>query len=253
MLRDILSIGDKIDLKRLDRNNKPVHNARTFVSQLIDFVDYDVLHIAAPIELGKIIILEVGENYNLCFYSEKGLYQCNCTVLSNHRDNNTIVSVVRVAGKLEKVQRRQYYRLECIHEMEYRIITKEEEILDRKLHLEEYRNQEEKAEIRRKLSKLDQLWIKGAITDISGGGARFSSTELHKKGEKIRIKIDLLLQGQLRKMVLNADIIASSRIVTRTSVYEHRVAFNDITQKDREDLIKYIFEQERKRRKSDKL
>lgn len=253
MLRDILSIGDKIDIKRLDRNNKPVHNARTFVSQLIDFVDYDVLQIAAPIELGKIIILEVGENYNLCFYSEKGLYQCNCTVLSNHRDNNIIVTVVRVTGNLEKVQRRQYYRLECIHEIEYRIVTKEEEILDRKLHLEEYRNQEERAEIRRRLSQLDQAWIKGAITDISGGGARFSSSELHNKGDKIRIKLDILLQGQLKKMVLHADIIASNKIANRVGVYEHRVAFNDITQRDREDLIKYIFEQERKRRKGDKL
>lgn len=252
MLRDILTLGDKIDIKPIDKNGKPVTNARTFVSQLVDFVDFDVINIAAPIAYGKAIILSVGENYNLCFYSGKGLYQCNCVVLSNHKENNTIVSVVRIITNLEKFQRRQYFRLECIHEIEYRVMTPEEEILTRKLRLEEFQNPQERTECRKRLSQIENQWLQAAITDISGGGARFNSSYEHNQGDRLRIKLDLVIGNDLKKMVLGADVVSSSRIMNRTGVYEHRVAFNDIMQKDREDLIKYIFEQERKRRRNDK-
>jgi c-di-GMP-binding flagellar brake protein YcgR len=252
MLREILTLGDKIDIKPLDHNGKPVHNARTFASQLLDFVDFDVVHIAAPIVHSKSIVLDVGEYYNLCFYSGKGLYQCNCIVLNNHKENNTIVAVVRITTNLEKFQRRQYYRLECIHEIEYRIITIEEEMLDRKLSLEDFRNPEERAECRKKLSLFDKEWIPAAITDLSGGGAKFNSETNHSKGDKIRIRLDFISGGDLKKMLLGADIISSTRIMNRAGAYEHRVAYNNIMQKDREELIKYIFEQDRRRRRNEK-
>jgi c-di-GMP-binding flagellar brake protein YcgR len=253
MLRDILALGDKIDIKPLDRTGKPVINARTFVSQLIDFADTDIINIAAPIVHSRAVILGVGENFNLCFYSGKGLYMCNCVVLSNHKENNTIVSVVRITSNLEKFQRRQYYRLECIHEIDYRVITTEEQILDRKLHLEDFRNQEERSQCRKRLAQFENEWIQGSIIDISGGGARFTSAVEHSQGDSIRIKLDLTINNNLRKMVLGAIIISSRRVANRNDVYEHRVEFNDIMQRDREDLIKYIFEQERKRRRSDKI
>lgn len=248
MLSDILTLGNKIDIKSLDRNGKPVHNARTYVSQLVDIVDYDVIHIAAPIVYSRPIILTVGENYNLCFYTEKGLYQCNCVVLSSHRENNTIVTVVRITTNLEKFQRRQYYRLECIHEIEYRVITLEEELLDRKLRMDEFRNAEERSECRKKFSEFDTQWVQAAIIDLSGGGARINSNIPHNPGDKIRIKLDLVSGNTLKKMLLNATVIASTRIINKTGFYEHRVEFKDIMMKDREELIKYIFEQERRRR-----
>jgi c-di-GMP-binding flagellar brake protein YcgR len=252
MLSEILTLGDKIDIKPLDHNGKPVHNARSFVSQLVDIADYDVIHIATPIVYSKPIILNVGENYNLCFYSGKGLYQCNCVVLNNHRENNTIVAVVRITTNLEKFQRRQYYRLECIHEIEYRVITAEEELIDRKLRLEEFRNAEERSECRKKLIQMESKWLQAAIIDLSGGGARINSEVLHNPGDKIRIKLDLVFGNSLKKMVLNAVVISSGKIINRTGFYEHRVEFNDIMQKEREELIKYIFEQDRRRRRNDK-
>lgn len=252
MLQKILTIGDKIDVRPLDPNGKPVHSSKTLVSQLVDIVDYDVVNIAAPIFYGKPIILKVGENFNLCFYSDKGLYQCNCVVLSNHKDNNTYVTVVRITTNLEKFQRRQYFRLECIHDIEYRIVKPEEAILDRKLKTEDFKSPEERAECMKKLKLLDNEWIQGSVTDLSGGGARFSSALIHNQGDKIKIKLDLAIGNTLKRMILGANIITSERIMNRIGVYEHRVEFNDIIAKDREELIKYIFEQDRRRRRNDK-
>jgi c-di-GMP-binding flagellar brake protein YcgR len=252
MLREVLSIGDKIDLKPLGKSGKPVLGARTFVSQLVDFVDATVINIAAPIIFGRTIPLQVGGNYNLCFYTEKGLYQCNCMVLGNHRDNKTIITVVRITSNLEKFQRRQYFRLECIHDIEYRPITIEEEILERKINSADFENPEALSEAKKNLAQLDRAWIAASVTDLSGGGARFSSEILHNSGDKVRIRIDFLLGNEVKKLELTANVVSSNRIPVRVGVYEHRVEFIDIMQKDREALIKYIFEQDRRRRRNDK-
>jgi c-di-GMP-binding flagellar brake protein YcgR len=253
MLREVLSIGDKIDIKPLNRNGKPVHSANTFVSQLVDFVDGNIINIVAPIVFGRTIPLPVGEYYNLCFYTEKGLYQCNCMIISNHRDNKTIITVVRITTNLEKFQRRQYYRLECIHDIRYRPVPLEEEILEKRMSSDKFETPEAMAEAKNKLAEYDKEWISASVTDLSGGGARFSSVALHNTGDKVRIKLDFIIGKELKKLELTANIISQARIPVRVGMYEYRVEFIDIMQKDREALIKYIFEQERKRRRNDKV
>jgi c-di-GMP-binding flagellar brake protein YcgR len=252
MLQEVLSIGDKIDIKPIGRNGKPVAGARTYVSQLVDFVDPDVINIAAPIVLGRTIPLQVGESFNLCFYTEKGLYRCNALVLSNHRENKTIITVVRITTNLEKFQRREYYRLECIYDIEYRSIPLEEQILEKKLKDNNYRNAEERAEISMKLQEMDKEWKTASITDISGGGAKFTSESPLHNGDKIRMRLSFINSPGNKNMIICALVIATGRILTRTGVHEHRVQFDSIPQKDREVLIKYIFEQERKRMRNDK-
>lgn len=252
MLQEVLSVGDKIDIKPIGQNGRVVVGARTYVSQLVDFVDPDVINIAAPIVLGRTLPLQVGERFNLCFYTEKGLYRCNCLVLSNHRDNKTIITVVRITTNLEKFQRRQYYRLECIHDIEYRTITLEEQILERRLDDNSFKNADERAEISMKLSEMDKEWKAASITDISGGGAKFTSGSSLHIGDKLRMRLSFINSPGTKSMILGALVVATGQILTRVGAYEHRVQFDDISQKEREVLIKYIFEQERKRMRNDK-
>ena len=252
MLREILTLGDKIDIKPLDSNGRPLHNAKIFASQLVDFVDFDVVNITAPIVYGKAMPLIIGNYFNLCLYSNKGLYQCTGVVLSNHKENNMLITVVRITTNLEKIQRRQYYRLECIHDLEYRVITREEEIIEKKFRFNEFESDEEHTACKERLSQIEKHWIKGTISDISGGGARFNSEKLHNKGDKIKIQLDIVIANDAKRLILGADVIASGRIMNRNDIYEHRVEFADIGQKEREDLIKFIFEQDRRRRRNDK-
>jgi c-di-GMP-binding flagellar brake protein YcgR len=71
-------------------------------------------------------------------------------------------------------------------------------------------------------------------------------------GDKIRVRFDYIFRDELKKLEITADIIASRKLPDR-SVYEHRAEFSNITKNDREDLIKYIFEQERRLRRNDKI
>lgn len=252
MLREILTIGDKIDVRQIDNFGSQMHNVKTYVSQLLDFVDSDVISIATPMGNNKMIMLDVGENYQLCFYANKGLYQCNCVVMKYYKEKNMVIAITRLTSDLEKFQRRQYYRLECIHEIEYRIITKEEEILDNRIRLDNFQNTDERSECRKRIIQLSKEWQKASITDLSGGGARFNSYYMHQSGDNVRLKLDFIISGELKKLLLGAEIIYSNKLINQSGAYEHRAEFKDIGKKDREDLIKYIFEQERRRRRNDK-
>jgi c-di-GMP-binding flagellar brake protein YcgR len=95
-------------------------------------------------------------------------------------------------------------------------------------------------------------WLKASITDLSGGGARFNSKLFHQPGEKIRIRFEFILGRELKKLLIGAEIISSTKLPNRAGVYEHRTEFKNIGKNDREDLIKYIFEQDRKRRRNEK-
>lgn len=248
MLGDLLKLGDKIDVTHLDKYGKPAYNARTYVSQLIDFEGVDVIHIATPIVSSTPIILNVGENYNLCFYSAKGLFQCNCIILKNQRENNIIIAVVRITTNLEKVQRRQFFRLECVYDFGYRALTREEDILENKLKTNDYHSEDERKDYAKRLNVLKNTWISATTKDISGGGMRFTSTGVHEKGDSLQLKLDLAMGSGIKSMQIGAVIISIDRIMNRAGLYEYRVEFNDIAKRDREDIIKFIFEQERKRR-----
>ncbi len=253
MLRDLLSAGDKIDIRIVDRDGKPLQRSRNFASQFVEFVEDDIIHIMTPIVAGKTVIMEVGKTFNLLFYTEKGLYHCNSVVLRNFRENKTVLCAMRIVSSPEKFQRRQYYRLELMHDIEYRKITTEEETLSRMLTTGGYSSEQEKEELVTLLSRYDKEWNQATMTDLSGGGAKFTSNVEYKAGDKLRIKLDFIYEVDLRKPVLNAKVISSNRIQTRSNVYETRVEFTDILQWEREAVIKYIFEQERKRRKLDRL
>ena len=72
------------------------------MSQLVDYIDDEKISIAAPIKNGRIILLEKGSNYRLYFYTAKGLYQTTCTLIQTYRENNMIISLVKLNSDLEK-------------------------------------------------------------------------------------------------------------------------------------------------------
>ncbi len=251
MLSDLLTIGDKIDI--LPPDVTALRESKAYVSQLMDIDDERTISIAMPYLNGLMYVLERDVRYRLIFYTSKGLYQCHGKLKGVYRENNAIMAQMQVLSELNKIQRRQYFRLECVHDIEYRLITQEEMIMEDRLTVDKLLTPDEKAEVRKRLAQFDSSWQKGSITDLSGGGARFNSDSPLLAGDRIKMKLEIATSSGLKKMILGAVIIASGRHENRNDKFEHRTAFYDIGKADREDLIKYIFEQERKRRRNEKV
>lgn len=251
MLTQVVSIGDKIDLWKIDNNEKN-YDKTTYKSQILDFIDKDNLRILMPFDGTKVVPLEVETKYTLCIYTKKGLYSCRSIVKNRYRQDNLLILDIQIISELEKYQRREYYRLECLIEVEYRIITDNEITLRKKLKENSFVNEEELNICLDNLKTLEKQWIEGTIIDISGGGARLNSETNHESNQQIELRVPFDLSKNYKEIKLKANVVFSLKLQNRIGFYEHRIQFSEISKEKRETIIKYIFDEERRIRRKEK-
>lgn len=252
MVGDIVTIGDKLDLTALSFSMKSIEDEKIYKSQVLDLISEDTLSILMPIEGGRVIPLTVGERYSLCFYTKKGLYQCKSVITDRGRSDNVYVLTVQITSQLEKYQRRQFYRLEYLLEIKYRILSDMEISIMNKLLNNNYENEAEQQSFYNSLDALPKDRLSGTILDISGGGARFVSEHNHERGNILEMFMEFDNSLGSKDFIIQALILSSNKMVNRQGFYEHRVQFRDISKEEREAIIKFIFEEERRQRKREK-
>ena len=252
MVSDVVTIGDKLDLIALSFSMKTIEDEKIYKSQVLDFISEDTLSILMPIEGAKVIPLTVGEKYSLCFYTKKGLYQCKSVITDRGRIDNVYVLTVQITSQLEKYQRRQFYRLEYLLEIKYRILSDMEISIMNKLRNNNYENEAEQQSFINSLDALQKDRLSGTILDISGGGARFVSEQNHERGNILEMFMEFDNSLGSKDFIIQALILSSNKMVNRQGFYEHRVQFRDISKEEREAIIKFIFEEERRQRKREK-
>ncbi|MEE1342098.1 MAG: flagellar brake protein [Lachnospiraceae bacterium] len=233
-MKEVIEIGNKLDLILMDRSMvKEVQPKKIYFSQIADILKDSKLKINMPIEGGRIIPLEVGTGYSLCFYTSSGLYQCKATIVERYKENNMFFLVLERKTPLSKLQRRQFYRFNCMMEVQYRSILEGEEIDVKEM---------ERAEV------LKLNWSKAVMIDLSGGGMKLATTLQANKQDEVQISMVLPLSTGAKQYYIKGVVVASIPSANRSNVFEHRIEFKDITNQEREEIIKYIFEEERRRR-----
>ena len=95
----------------------------------------------------------------------------------------------------------------------------------------------------------DLILEDGVIVDISGGGAKFISDKRFEKDTKILFMFDLNMNGKPTEYSVIGRIILSEPLEGRDGEYRNHIQFINIKDKDREGIIRYIFEEERKIRR----
>lgn len=242
MANRLITEGNKIDFKDIlskEQLNGGLTPA-TYASQVFEIRNDNILRVSMPIEHGRIIPLSKGKKFDAFFYTAKGLYQCRVIIIDRFKINNIYMMDIELLTEPVKYQRRQYYRLELnipvrymqITETESNVMANEEELPERLENLSEYHT--------------------GDTIDISGGGLRFTGDTLVEKGNRLAVVFDIDYEGNIERYLLAADVIMSFAIPQHHGMYEHRVEFKDISKENREMLIKYIFQEERKIRKNNR-
>lgn len=237
MISKYVSIGDKLDLETIEGSMDPELNQnmgkKTYKSQIYDIVSEDQIKIAMPMEQGKVILLPVDGEYNVCFYTQTGLYQCLGRIIDRYKSDNVFVLVVELTTDLRKYQRREYYRLNCVLDMKSREVNEKDVGMFNE---------------RVRFVDTDITFNNGIVVDISGGGARFISRVRYPQGTNILFVFSLYVSGSLNEYKLIGKVLLSEEIENRQGEYEHRIQFVNIMNDDRESIIRYIFEEERKNR-----
>lgn len=239
MLSDIITAGQIVEIGTVNEENespeegiqemKTVHRTKVF-----DVLSEDQLEIMMPIEKGKLILLPVDGQFDLCFYTERGLYQCYARVLDRYKSNNIYIVVMELTSNLRKHQRREYYRLGCALDVKFRVMEKEEI-----------------AEVEKKnfFGPLAELPLKkGTIADISGGGVRIITNSTYDVGTMLYCCYTLRVKGEQKCYRLAGRVLCSEELEERPGTYELRIQYINIDVDEREEIIRYIFEEERRQR-----
>ena len=227
------AIGNRIELTQLESSIGRKVSEKKYGSQVLDFDGDRTAKIAMPISEGKIIPLEIDDDYNLCFFTNSGLYQCTARIKKRYIENRMHVMDVIFLTPLKKFQRRKFYRLDCLFPIRYRIVSKEQ--LEKQSEEEQDKENEE------------ILWKEGTISDLSGGGIRFHGNEECKKEDLVEIVLPLSLQSGIVPLSLYMKVVSCVHFEGSRVAYETRGEFLNINEKERETVIKYVFEEQRRR------
>ena len=115
MLAKYVLPGEKVELQAVERAilgasvNESVH-----VSKVYDILSDERIEICMPMEQTKLILLPVGGEYEICFYTKTGVYQSFARVIDRYKTNGVFILLFELTTNLRKHQRREYYRFNCI-------------------------------------------------------------------------------------------------------------------------------------------
>lgn len=233
MISKYLKPGDRLEIETITKgvSNGNDETKKTYRSEIYEIMSEDQIQIAMPMEQMKVILLPVDGEFSLCFYTNSGLYQCIGRVAERYKSNNLFVLVMELVTGLQRYQRREYYRLNCVLDMKSKMIDEKE-----------LENSHEQLIF----MDTDLTFDNGVMVDISGGGARFISKVEYPNGSLIRFNFSLFVNGALNEYKLIGKVLKSRELENKPHNYEHRVMFVNIMNDDRESIIRYIFEEERK-------
>ncbi len=242
MLTRIIKPGDRIELRTVEKSRVQTKDTqenagKTYISQVHGFLSGERMEIVMPMEGTKIVLLPVDAVFDMYLTTFSGLYQCFVRIIDRYKSNNVYLLVVELTSNLRRYQRREYYRFSCALEMKSREL-KEEEI--------------------KVVDTVDEYLIPGlplkhsVIVDISGGGLRFLSNQEYAPESLIYINYSLLIKDKVKPYNVVGKVLASRPSENRKGVFEHRVQYVNMGNDDREELIRYIFEEERKHRNRNK-
>lgn len=244
MVTDLLQIGNKIDICSLDKDDiRRAENGKVpiLASQLEAVEDNGELIIQMPVYKGKIILLSLGSRYELIFYTRKGLYRGVCQVTDRYKEDNLFMVKVMLKSGLNKFQRREYFRLECILGMQAYELTREDALRLDGASLEQHL----------KDPQVIMTESSAVIVDISGGGIRFIGEKKYEEGDCLAVRTALQNENIDQQLLVVVSIVTCRKAAPNMERYETRAEFLHLGSKLRETIIKYIFDEDRKIRKKD--
>ncbi len=251
MANNVIQIGNKIEMRAVSNRSltRELTGEEIYISQFLQWTDLNVAAIAVPTYKGHLVPLRVDDIYELQFFTGRGLYRCRGKVLKRTKTGNNIaVAEVKFISAMEKFQRRQYYRMQCILPMKYAVLTD----VQKDLYKEKKRclSLEQKLSIEEKLENQQMEFIKATVLDISGGGIRFNSALQQEMGDVLLLQPELPETVKKKIPFLFGRVILSHRIPNKEPVmYDNRIEFVEISSSEQETIVTYIFKEEREKRK----
>lgn len=217
MFKTKLTLGTKIEIDVYDSNGTKVDP--TLISQFEAMLPDGTLEVLSPIREGRVYPIYKGTMLSIIFEKNGELLSFDALALDRKIVGNIHVLRVQPTSDEELIQRRNFFRFQCILDIKYRFFGD----LDIK-------------------SDDRGAFEKGITRDISGGGLCLSTN--------IKPEIAWFMEG-----IFNAggEVRFIGKVLRIINIHEKAkynfelgVEFLEIANRDRERIISFIFDEQRK-------
>lgn len=209
---DLLKVGDKIELLRIDS----LQNKISYPSQVLDILDDDILEIRGPLHKNYFVFVSRKEKIRIIFVvKDKGKYQFDAEILNINYEGVYSLKIRRIS-EITKHQLRKYFRFDIsIPVKKYFTIIEdnEEKILEENCRTK----------------------------DISGGGMKLYTNYQHNVGDIITCEFEV----DKHLITTKAKVVRVEEVDTFEFDFALGVEFKDIEERNRDRIIKFIFTKQR--------
>lgn len=234
MIPSYFKTGDKIDINFLHQNTD-----KKYKSSYYNYLGNGIFEITMPTDGGKMVLFSVGYECQLYFQTSGGLFTCEAVVVQRYKKDNAYLLAMKMKTTMKKFQRREFFRVECLIDFTYYKITEEIAALDSSLEL-------------CKMTLTPELIMEQRMArtrDISGGGLRFTAEENLKAGQLILIEIQLTNDKVDQTFYLVSEVVSCEAALEKSDRWIARVKFQHKDPKERDAIIRFVFEHDRELRK----
>ncbi len=205
------SIGEKIHIELI--NNYDNHQ---YTSQIAEIHDDGTLDVVIPIFKGRIIYFKNESIIKIIIPRGEAIYEFKAKIINKIFGKIPLLRLMLVS-EIKKIQRRDFFRLKCIQSLHVRkvINIKEKEFGET---------------------------INANTLDISGGGLAFTCSA--EFGDNDILEVSLTVNG--------VSLTIFGRIVRKTYTgnpgipYNYGISYENITEIQRNEIMKFIFGEQRK-------
>ena len=128
ILSEITSPGDKIDIRLMHQvkiEDNGGEMAQVYKSSICDYLADNLLEVSMPTAEGRMVLFQVGAECQMVIYSKRGMYQCIAVVQKRYKKDNLYLLSVEIMSEPKRFQRREFFRVNLLTEVQYYIVPKE--------------------------------------------------------------------------------------------------------------------------------
>jgi len=216
MFPDDVLIGTRLELEILENGQRV---GPPYVSQILEYQEDGNMVISTPIHEARLVHIPEESSLRLSFTHKKhGLLAFMAASVKQENRENISVLIVKPTSELFRHQRRSNYRLEYTADVLMKVSATPE-------------------------FRPPATEIKAHTKNISGSGLCVVSDVEIPKDSDVTVELQLPMQD---KIIAKCHVVRTESFLVRKSRRYHLgMHFYDISKKDQERLIRFIFEQQR--------
>lgn len=222
MLYNNINTGDTVEISLKLEEGKSSKTYSTKV-ETINGKDEILLHV--PYSQGQLIKLPLSNKYTMLFITKNGMFRFDASISGYTTIDNFRYIICSLLSDGRKIQRRQYFRYNY----------------DTDFKLYQY--------INNKLAR--EKLLEGRLINIGGGGIKFCSNTSLEINDTIQTV--LVLNNEF--IIVDTKILSIIPAANNTSsfAYQYRAEFVNMEDANREKIIQFIFNEQRKKLKKSSL